>query len=167
MTQKEAVVSAILGVLAERNVEYTLGGEVVVSDILTSEDKSEVRACLFTQFKAEEIDLKAESKAKYMGDDKELKKYVSGLLNNWVRKLPDFNAGSAYKAKNPGSRAGNSDDQIKALRALLTQTTDAGEIEQINTAIDKRQAEIAVEKAKSVVINVDALPDHLKALVKS
>ena len=96
-----------------------------------------------------------------------LKKYVDGLCDNHIRKTKDFHCGQAYKIKNPGSRSGNSDPQIKALKALLTQTSDTDQTAQITQAITDRQAQITVEKVKSVVIDVDALPDHLKAFVKS
>lgn len=168
MKQKDAVVSTVLSVLTERNVEYVLGGEIPITDVLTKQDITEVKACVLSMFVNEECGFKDEvTKAKHFETDATLRKYVNGLCDNHIRKTKEFHCGNTYKAKNPGSRAGNSDPQIKALKALLTQTTESDQIAQINEAIAERQTAIAVEKAKSVVINVNDLPDHLKAFVKS
>ena len=163
--QKEATVGTILAVLSERDVEYEMSGPTPIKEVLTDADKTTVRDALFTMFRNGDVTYKAEFQAK-VDDDKELKKYISGLVNNWIRKYKAFNSGVVYKAKNPGSRANASDEQLKALKQLLSQTTSDDDRAEINTAIDTRTTEIAVEKAKSVVINVDALPEHLRGLIK-
>lgn len=167
MNQKEATVSTILGVLAERDVEYVRGGDVPISDVLTDVDKSNVRTALFSMFRNGDVSFKAEFQAK-VNDDAELKKYISGLVNNWLRKDKDFNCGQKYVAKNPGSRANSKDAQITELKKLSAQySNDAEALAEITDAIVARQNEIAATKAKSVVINTDALPEALKHLVKS
>ena len=97
-----------------------------------------------------------------------MKKYVSGLVNNWVRKNKEFNCGNTYAAKNPGSRAGSTDPQMKALKTLLSQLgeDDATAIAEVKSAIEARKAEIKPATAVKP-INVDALPEHLKGLVTS
>ena len=73
----------------------------------------------------------------------------------------------AYIAKNPGSRVGSSDPQIKALRALLSTKTEPNEIAEIQSFIDKRLAEIKpVRTAAKKQINVADLPAELQYLVK-
>ena len=167
-SQKEAVVNIVLSVLASNGIDYELGGEKRVKDIVTSDMKAEMRSLVFEGFKTETIGLTAESAAKYLNDDTELKKYVNNVLNNWINKHPEFNAmfpesGGVYRAKNPGSRTGQGDEQIRELRKLRKLATDPESIAEIDEAIATRQAEI--KPAKSVTINVEALPEHLRRLV--
>jgi hypothetical protein len=95
-------------------------------------------------------------------DEAQLRKYVPGLTNNWLRKDKRLNGGTKYVAKNPGSRSGSGDESIKAMRTLLSITTDANAKAEIQKAIEVRQAEL---KPK-VEVNVDALPESLRHLVK-
>lgn len=165
VNQKTATCNALLSVLADRGVNYELNGETPIKEVLTDSDKEKVRGMLFTMFRAGEIEYKEAFQSK-VDDDSELKKYISGLVNNWIRKNKEFNGGQVYKAKNPGSRAGSQDPQIKAMRALLSQTTDESAKKAIQAEIDKKLAEIRAEKNK-VEIDVDLLPEHLRKLVQA
>lgn len=160
-SQREATVNAILSVLEERGVSYELGGSTNVSDVLTSDDKKKVQTILSSGFTKGEIQMSAEATSKYVGNTSEMNKYVSGLINNWIRKFPDFNAGSKYEAKNPGSRAGTGDEQVKEMRKLLKVTTDAEAKVAIQSAIDSRLAEIKPET--KVTVNMDVIPAELRA----
>jgi hypothetical protein len=162
MNQRQATVNAIMSVLAERGVNYEFNCETSVSEFLTADDKKNIVALICSGFKSGRIDMSEEAKGRYLSDDGELKKYTVGLLNNWIRKAPEFNGGSKYEIKNKGSRTGSSDEQLKALKELMKITTDATLRSEIQSAIDDRLEEI---KPK-VEINVDALPEHLKHLVK-
>lgn len=166
--QKEATVQAILSTLEARDYSYELNGPTPISEVLTDTDKATVRDTLFTMFRDKEVSYKAEFQAK-VDDDKELKKYISGLLNNWIRKNKEFNCGQAYVAKNPGSRAHASDEQMRELKKLFTQVTASGDteaIDEVKAAIELRKSEIK-PKASAKPINVDALPEHLRSLVPS
>lgn len=160
MNQRQATVSTILAVLEERGVSYELNGETPISEVLTDKDRALVRDTLFAMFRAGQVEMAEESKAKY-SDDKDLKNYVSGLVNNWIRKAPEFNNNSKYVAKNPGSRQGSSDEMIKEMRKLLSQTQDPTKRQLIQNAIAQRQEEI---KPKTE-IDVSKLPAHLRDLV--
>jgi hypothetical protein len=142
---------------------YELGGETILSEVLTDAQKKEIRSILVSGFQSGQIEMSEEAKVRY-SETSELSKYVSGLLNNWVRKNPEFNNGGNYTVKNPGSRSGSGDEQIKALKSLLKVTADAEVRKEIEQAITERLAEI--KPAATVTINVDALPEHLKYLVK-
>jgi len=167
MNQKEATVSTILAVLEERGVSYELNGPTPISEVLTNSDKEQVRDALFTMFRSGDVSYKAEFQAK-VDDDSELKKYISGLVNNWIRKNKEFNCGQAYVAKNPGSRSYIKDEQLKELTKLAKQCANNPEaLAQVTEAIEDRKAEIEAEKAKSIVINADALPEHLKHLANN
>ena len=109
---------------------------------------------LFEGFRSGSIELDREY------DDSGLKAYVSGLQSNWLRKDKRLNGNVQYVAKNPGSRAGVADPQIKAMRLLLSTKTDTSERAEIQAFIDKRLAEI--KPAKSVEIDFSALPAELQ-----
>lgn len=169
MNQRTATVQAILGVLSARGVDYELNGSTTVSEVLTDADKKAVREQLFTQFRDGEISVSDQFAETKLNDDAELKKYISGLLNNWIRKAKEFNSGQAYVTKNPGSRAGSQDEQMRELKKLLSQVKAIGDedaISEVNEAIAARAAEIK-PKSQSKPINVDALPENLRHLVPS
>ena len=93
----------------------------------------------------------------------DLKRYASGLLNNWMRKDPRLNGGVKYEAKNPGSRAGQSDPVIKCLKAMLSQPDMTDEKRAvIQKEIDALILEKKVDKVKKV-IDLSVIPDDLKA----
>ena len=149
-TQKEAVFNAVTHILGENFPE----GSAVE---LSKEERSQVNMILFEGFRAGTIELDREY------TDSELKAYVSGLQSNWLRKDKRLNGGISYMPKNPGSRAGQGDAQLKALRALLKTQVDPTKIAEIQSYIDKRVSEIGVAKAKTVTVNVADLPAELAA----
>jgi len=160
VNQRTATVNTIMAVLKEAGINYELNGDTPVSEVLESKHKESVRSILFTMFREKQIEYKESFQAK-VDDDSELKKYISGLVNNWVRKAKEFNCGQTYKAKNPGSRAGSSDPQIKEMRKLLQVTTDDKAKATIQATIDKKLAEIRAEKNK-VEVDLDAIPAELR-----
>lgn len=164
VSQKQAVRNAIFSVLEDRGESFELNGSTAIGDVFNSDDKATAREILFAGFRNAEIEYKESFQSK-VDDDAELKKYVSGLLNNWMRKDKELNCGQVYKAKNPGSRAGSQDAEVKEMRKLLKVTTDEASRAMIQEAIDARIAEI--KPAKSVTIDSSALPEHLKHLVPS
>ena len=162
VNQRKATVDTILSTLRERGVEFDVNGGESVSAFLTAEDKKSITESLCNGFMNGEIQMSSDSFEKYSKSETELKKYVIGLINNWIRKAPELNGGTTYQAKNPGSRAGSGDEQIKALKALIKTIADEEVKREIQQAINDRLAEI--KPAKTVEINVDALPEHLKHL---
>ena len=161
--QKTAVINTILSTLKSRGVDYELNGETSMNEVLTSDDKAKCRAILLEGFMSGDIEMSDQAREKY-NDESSMKTYVSGVLNNWIKKHPPFNNGQKYVPVNKGSRAGSGDEQIRELRKLLKLTNDPQATAEINQAIQDRLAEI---KPSAVVeINVDALPEHLKHLAK-
>lgn len=164
VSQKQAVRNAIFSILKDADVEFELNGTVSINEVFSADNKATAREILYTGFKNGEVEYKESFQAK-VDSDTELKKYVSGLLNNWMRKDKELNCGVIYKAKNPGSRAGSQDDSVKAMRQLLKVTPDAEAKVAIQAAIDARLAEI--KPTKSVTIDESAIPDSLKHLLPS
>ena len=147
MNQKEATFNAIINVMGEVDGVYQP----------TREQRAQVNLILFEGFRDGSIELQREF------TDPELKAYVSGLQSNWLRKDTRLNGGTKYEAKNPGSRAGTGDSQLKALRALLATRVNPTERAEIQRYIDKRAAEL---KPATVTINVADIPEALRHLIK-
>lgn len=147
MSQKEAVFQAVRNVCGEQDGAYTP----------SKEQRAQVNSILFEGFRSGGIELDREF------SDTDLKSYVSGLQSNWLRKDKRLNGGVAYVAKNPGSRAGSGDPQLKAMRALLTTDISAEEKAEVQTYIDARISEISASKKKTVAVDFSALPADLAA----
>jgi len=145
LTQKEAVFQAVTNVCGDLEVYNP-----------SKEDRASVNQILFEGFRAGTIELEKEY------TDTELKAYVSGLQSNWLRKDKRLNGGVQYVAKNPGSRTGSTDPQIKAMRLLLSTKTDPAERAEIQQFIDKRISEI--KPVKSIEFNAADLPAELQHL---
>lgn len=146
MNQKEAVYQAVIAVTG-----YQGEGACVP----TREQRAQVNLILFEGFRNGSIQLDREF------TDTELKAYVSGLQSNWLRKDKRLNGNIEYQPKNPGSRAGSGDSQLKALRALLSVTTDPADRKEIQGYIDARVAELAKQSAPT--IDFSKLPPELAA----
>ena len=147
MTQKEAVFQAVTNVVGVQDGAYQP----------TKEQRASVNQILFEGFRSGSIECETEY------TDSELKGYVSGLQSNWLRKDKRLNGNTKYVAKNPGSRAGSSDAQIKALRALMSTKSDASEVAEIQSFIDKRLAEI--KPTKTVSFDASVIPAELAHLL--
>lgn len=147
ISQKEAVFQAVKNVCGEQDGAYTP----------SKEQRAQVNGILFEGFRKGTIELDREF------SDTDLKSYVSGLQSNWLRKDKRLNGGVAYVAKNPGSRAGSGDPQLKALRALMTTDISATERAEVQSYIDARIMEINATKAKKVTVDFSALPADLAA----
>lgn len=156
MNQKEAVFAAVTTVMNQAGIEF-VEGTTVVKSVFSKEHRAQVNAILFEGFRAGRIEIDAEK------SDSDLKSYVSGLQSNWLNKDKRLNGGIQYAAKNPGSRAGVTDPQVKALRGLLAQAESEEEKAEIQGYLDARLEAIGQGKKKTVQVNFDDLPPELKA----
>lgn len=153
MNQKQATYIAIVNALTRAGVAFSDGMDV--GPHMRKEVRAAASVELVAGFREGKIELEREF------DDTELKSYVSGLISNWVRKDKRLNGDTKYVPKNPGSRVGMTDSQLKALKQLLSTKSDPAERAEIQTFIDARVAELGASKA--VAVNYDALPEALKA----
>ena len=145
MKQKDAVYQAVVSVHGKPE------GKVK----LTDEQRAQVALIVVQGILSGEVEYTKEV------TDKTVKEYVPGLVSNWLRKDTRLNGGGKYTPKNPGSRAGQGDAQVKELRKLLAQQTDQSARAEIQEYIEKRLAEI--KPAKKVSIDMTALPAELQA----
>ena len=148
MNQKEAVFNAVT------KVKGTSEFNGVV--LLSREERDTISRQLFQQFKAGEITF-----AGAIPEDKKLTSYISGLISNWLRKDNRLNGGVAYVPKHPGTRTGNGDEALKAMRALLAATSDPQHRTEIQHYIDERLSQLRPKK----IVNVEALPEALRKFV--
>jgi len=153
-TQKEAVHSAVTSVLSEAGVSVNEGDNFATH--LTRELRAQVTNILVEGFNSGSIALD-----KSFASESDLRTYCSGLTSNWLRKDTRLNGGMKYEAKNPGSRVGSSDVQLKAMRALLSTKSDPSEQAEIQSFIDARVAEIKVSRKPAKSIDFSALPAEL------
>jgi hypothetical protein len=145
--QKDAVFQAVCDVRG--STEFNDAVE------LTKEERGKVQASLTAGFQAGDIAYQGDAT-----DSTKLSAYVSGLVSNWLRKDKRLNGNVAYIAKNPGTRTGSGDETLKAMRTLLSVTTDEEARVEIQQEIDKRVTELKPKKT----VNVDALPESLRHL---
>jgi hypothetical protein len=151
LSQKEAVFTAITSVFGE----FSIPVEGNVGETITKEQRSMVNAILVEGFSKGEIELSKTF------DDKGLKKYASGLTSNWLKKDLRLNGGIKHTAKNPGSRTGSSDPELKSLTALYsTLETDEEKTEVMGYITARKQTLTA---AKAPVIDYSVLPAELQA----
>ena len=153
-SQKEAVFAAVSSVLTENNVSVTEGDNVATH--LNRELRAQVTNILVEGFNSGSIALD-----KTFTSEADLRTYCSGLTSNWLRKDSRLNGGTKYAAKNPGSRVGSSDAQLKAMRALMSTKTDLSEKAEIQSFIDSRVSEIKASRKPTKSIDFSALPAEL------
>lgn len=164
MKQREAVYNAITSVFTESNVHFEDGMDA--SALLTDDLRKNVHSILTEGFSSGTIDMeKTISNRSKLEDTKKMSAYVSGLISNWVRKDKRLNGGVSYVAKNPGSRVGQGDEQLKTLRALHRQFagTDETKAAEIQRFIDARVQAIRSSKTSTVKVDTSSLPAELKA----
>jgi len=157
VNQREGVFAAIQAVLAETGTEIHNN-----SLEMAKEDLQSVVMIVTHGLLAGTIEMRAESRAKYP-DEKSMKKYTTGLVNDFFRKDKRVNGGTKYEAKNPGSRA--SDPVIKELNKLKTLHEGNDEVlASIDEEIATRQA--AKTETKKIIINEELVPESLKRFIK-
>ena len=168
MKQREAVYSSTTEVLASKGIEFT-PTVTDVRDVVTTEIRKEIADRVVSLFKSGQVEFKGtDANQAKLSDEKLLRNYVTGLITNWFNKDPQLNGGAKYQAKNPGSRAGSSDAQLKEMRLLKKHLETIGNTEgiaRVEEAIKNRLAEIQADKAPALPeVSTDNLPDFLKDL---
>lgn len=158
-TQRNAVFAAIC------NIRKT--SEFADKVVLTKDERGLVHQMVCEGFRQGTIEFEnTPANAEKLASDSKLSAYVSGLISNWLRKDTRLNGGEKYEIQNPGSRAGQSDEQMKTLRALKKQFAGTDKEVVIDRQIEVRKSELASAKAKSVELTqeqIDALPADVKA----
>ena len=164
ISQHQSVVNAVKSQLGER---FIPGQDA--KQLLTKSDRQAIAATIAKQMLEGEVALSDSAKSKYGESvDTLASKYVMGMVTNWLNKSPELNGGTKYVTKNPGSRAGSGDEQVREMRKLKKQLTELGNAEgaaRVEDAIIARLAELGAAKVKPVTINADSLPEELRVLL--
>lgn len=162
-SQRSAVFAAFMAVMSKHGVEF-IAGETIADEVTSPEMRKEIYAILCEGFRKGEIEFKdTPANQEKLSTPSKLNTYVSGLVSNWFRKDQELNGGVKYEAKNPGSRAGSGDPQLKALRLLATKFKGTPKHAEITKHIEARVATIQAEKAKSVTVDLSILDPSLVA----
>ena len=162
MSQRDAVYQATHNVLTENGVDFEDGQNI--ASVMTDEFRGQVHAIVCESFTSGKVSFNdTPSNQEKLNNPSKLSSYVSGLISNWYRKDKRFNGGTTYVPKNPGSRAGQGDAELKALRALHRQFSGVDETKatMIQERIDARLTVIQAEKAKKIAVDLSALPAEL------
>jgi len=156
MKQRDAVYSAITGVFSDAGVHFEDG--MNAESMLTKEYRASVHAIVTEGFTSGTIVFEqTPANKEKLANPAKLSAYVSGLISNWIRKDKRLNGNTAYAAKNPGSRTGSSDEQLKTLRALKKQFAGTDKESLIEGQISKRIAELRAAKVKTVSVSEEQL----------
>jgi len=162
ISQKQAVVEAVAVVLGDSFIP----NETIVSDILTKEQKVEVRGLVLEGIMNGTVGCNKDTE-----DSKEINKYVNSMVDNHLRKAKTLNGSTPYKPSKKGTRR---DEKLKELTKLKGQFTIGsdqyleieGHILERNNELDQIRAE--KKNAAAVgTINAEVLPPHLRNLVNA
>ncbi len=164
VSQRDAVHSATHAILKQAGVSFEDGNDVSTYIDKPMREKVIFLVCeMFRTGKAEFEN--TPSNAEKLASPAKLKQYVGGLVSNWYRKDPRFNGNTKYVAKNPGSRAGAGDEQLKALKLLAVKFKGTDKEAIITKQIAVRQETINAERAKAITADLSVLdPDFLASL---
>lgn len=164
LSQHQAVVNATKTWFGER---FREGADV--KEYATKSDRQAIALAVAEGMLNGDVELSDAAKAKYAESIESLtSKYVMGMVTNWFNKSRELNGGAKYETKNPGSRAGAGDDQVREMRKLRKQLETLGNadgVARVDAAISARLAELGAAKTKTIEINVDAIPAELRALI--
>ena len=157
LTQREGVYVSTMNVLAEASINFDDGQAGGVEAVVTKELRARIISVVTTSIMSGEVVMSDEGRAKY-DSEKKMSTYVNGLVSNWFHKDLRLNGNAKHQIKNPGSRAGAGDEQLKALKALRSaKSDDQVALTQIDNAIAERKAELNQKKAPQITEEVLAL----------
>lgn len=163
ISQKDSVVNEVKSILGSSFDASTPAREQLSNDQLKT-----VKSNIVAGIIAGSVDFKKETT-----DEKEISRYVSGMVSNHLRKAKELNGGTPYNPQSTGR--GSRDPQISELNKLLkTYNEGTEEFNQIVTAIESRKSELAAERASAAKqkkkakelnsLDMNALPENLKGL---
>ncbi|CAB4125367.1 hypothetical protein UFOVP53_120 [uncultured Caudovirales phage] len=166
VSQKDSVVNEVKAILGSN-----FSSSVSVRDQLTDDQLDIIKNNVFQGIINGSI-----SYTKELSDEKEVFKYASGMVSNYLRKAKELNGGVTYVPS--ATTSGSRDAQLSELNKLLKSYTEGSdEFNQISEAVEARKAAITLEKTSTIKekkkskefesINMDALPEGLKNLASS
>jgi len=161
ISQREAVFQAVKNAFAEAGIEFKEGMncDSVMTEVMHKQVTAELTEGFIQGITSLEDTPANQAK---LTNPAEMSKYVSGLKSNWLRKDIRLNGGVEYAPKNPGSRAGSSDPQLKALKQLAVKFKGTPKEAELKRHIETRTQQIQAEKAKKVTVDISVLSPELR-----
>jgi len=160
MKQSQSVVEATVSVLGD---QFKPG--VPVLTYITKDQTGQVVDLVTDSIMEGLTEFSDQARAKY-DDRKKVRSYVVGMVNNWFRKGKELNGGTTYVPKNPGSRAGTGDPELKELKlfrkALTEKNAKPEALAKVDAAIAARLQALGTNK---IEINLDLIPEELRDLI--
>ena len=163
LSQREATYNTIINELSNNGVSFQDGSDV--KKVISSDMKKKIKEALMNSFKNGNVNHAADFNTK-LNSDTELSKYCSGLISNWIKKDPRLNGNTKYQIVNKGARAGQGDLQVKEIKKLLKASVGTSAEEEVLKALNTRLAEVKAAKVPDLGIDIEALPENLRHLVK-
>ena len=162
ISQKDAVVKQVKAILGS-----SFDPTKPVKELLTKSQIIEVRANVVAEIMAGNIAYSLD-----ISDEAGMATYVAGLVSNHIRKAKELNGGQSYRPET--TNAGKNDERLRELSKLLkTVEKESDDYKQISFAILERKTELGVtvstprprkkKEAKEIVIDINALPESLRA----
>lgn len=164
LNQRQGVYIAVMNYLADKNIPFDDGQMPAAAELLSSSDRKNVVNIVACGLLSGEISMSLEAKTK-RSTPQGTAKYATELVSNWLRKDERLNGGSKPSIKSPVP-TGKGDAELRELQKLRAlKMDDAEALEVIDDAISKRRQAIGQAKAKTVVVNANLIPEHLRHLV--
>ncbi len=143
-SQKEAVVTAVAKILGKSFV----AGSTNVKEIITAEQLSQLRETILKGIQSGNIAYNKDA-----SDEKAVRRYVNGMIDNHFRKAKELNGGQKYSVQTNGSGRGARDPQLSALRKLSKNyENDSLEQQKVLTAINGRETQLAAERQQAAAL---------------
>lgn len=166
ISQKDAVLNEVKSILGS-----SFNPSLPAKDQLTADQMNTLRNNVVAGIVAGAVSFNKDTT-----DEKEITRYVSGMVSNHFRKAKELNGGDSYSPQSAGR--GSRDLQLSELSKLLkTFEEGSDEFNQITEAIAARRAELSVEKTEQSKerkkqkelnsINTEVLPEGLRGLAHS
>ena len=154
LSQVQAVINAVADVLGDSFVPNT----TVVKDILTVDQKKEVRNLVEQGIINGEVVYKGD-----IENSEKFNRYVNGMINNHLMRSKKLNGGQPHKSKV------KRDDQLNEMKKLLnTLTPGTSQYNQVAEAISKRKQELSIKKVTKTVspeIDTSITPSEISSIV--
>lgn len=158
ISQKDGVYNAVVAFCEDSGIEFEDGMKMEFG----KDARASIVEMLVGATEAGELEVKSAAA------QANLSSYWNGTLSNWLRKDKRLNGNTKHVIKDPGSRAGVGDPELKELKKLLIQVTATGNEEHIaavNDAIEGRKTILAASKVKDVEVDFEKIPEALRHLV--
>ncbi|NVM34005.1 MAG: hypothetical protein HWN81_00315 [Candidatus Lokiarchaeota archaeon] len=160
INQRQAVVNAVKNVLGD---SFT-PNSTKVKEVLTIDQLKEVRNVVLKGILQGNV-----AYGKPTTDTKEVDRYVSGMVANYLRKAKELNGGTKYTPTKTGAKRDTTLLNLNRLLSNYTEGTD--EYDEVKEAITARQQELKGIKASKTkvsknAVDISVLPEELANIIE-